>query len=166
MSEKQYTLYLLSLNCHECRAPCDFGQKEITPCFGSDRVCEDCAENEYGDGNSCFACTSCIPGEGFDQACTASSNTVCKPCVPGLSFQPDYGNFVCTPCTVCERGWTEKRPCTEVEDRICIPAEIDTYSIDGYNYPCSGCAQGAIEVHACNSTHNNVQTPCMLHRAL
>ena len=120
--------------CDECEPgyKCPGGTDHI-PCppgsysgSASQTFCNSCVSGKFQSDEAKESCDECQPGH----FCPDSSFTEIA-CQPGSTFQPDYSQSFCKPCSNCPLGEIMTAECTTTTDRQCSPCQPGEFSDDG-----------------------------------
>ena len=140
---RQYTAAVCAVNAdtelRSCALPCAPGSGEVQHCvpgaprvLGTDRTCEDC------------------------NATGASYHSV------NSTWSPGGEDEVCRPCTVCQPGEAEIRPCNASTDTVCETCPAGRYNTDGrVCHDCTVCPPAEGETTHCTPSTNSVCEPCV-----
>ena len=91
-------------------------------------------------------CSKCAPGHGVIIHCTNETNTICAPCVPGVSFSRYVSSKPCRPCSSCHDDEYEVVRCSRKSNTVCRK--------------CSACQPGFGVVQSCRRRFDTVCGVC------
>ena len=84
--------------CEVCAPPCPNGQHEASSCtLSTNRVCEYCSPEEYGDGVDCHVRTVCVNGVHILRPPEPHEDRVCVQCAPG-KYSSSPNDMACFEC--------------------------------------------------------------------
>ncbi|KFD58090.1 hypothetical protein M514_00853 [Trichuris suis] len=121
-----------------------------------------CWENYTYDLVSDKCCRQCEPGFGVALPCTQLNDTVCSPCVDGITYSPISSHeAVCRPCSQCPSNSFAMHLCNATHNTKCECVEGFYYQPEqNMCLTCGHCGPGEYVTKMCSTRGNTQCHPC------